>query len=304
MEYLTKKTLGFRSLLFLMVAGFLIAPPALSAQDASKNDQSETEQENRNRNKKQASSLIEKQVQFFLDQLNTGNPYLDDWSRRQLIELGDRAIPTLVNQLKTNETAPPKQYLICEILGEIRSDRPAAVKILAKKLQNMQSNPSVASSAAKALGMIGVQQKDIIENLQNALEVGDTELTYNAIWALGTLRATSAADAVAERLDDTRVTFFDLRVENAAIEALGKLIRPGDEELIRKLKGKLDKRKEEPITGLPTAFYAVRALEQIYVDEAPKGPVMVEDGISDRTINNWKSFLDNELSSNSGKDEG
>lgn len=296
-------TRNYGMCMMVFLGMFMMVSYHTNAQESSgESGKQEASQSTKKTEKKQAKDHITRQATFYLQNLNTGNPYLDDWSRRQLIEMGDQAVPILVKELQ--EGMPPqKQYLVCEILGETRSKDEKLVDVLVKKLKNMGNNPSVASASARALGMIGVHQERIEKNLIKAIEQGDTELTYNAIWALGTLRSTDALEVISDYLEDDRITFFKLRVQNAAIEATGKIATTEDHQVIRTLRKLLnsDSKNEEPITGLPVQFYVVRALEQIY--GMTKGSVMAEKGMNEKTIEEWNSALTDKLPSGSDDSE-
>ncbi len=238
------------------------------------------------------TDAVRKEIQYYVKLLDSGNPYLDDWARRNLIQLGSTAVSPLLKAL--DRQPPRKRFLICEILGEIRDAR--AVPSLINRLEDAEANPSVASAAARALGKIGDQRA--IDPLMNVLDTPDRELLYNTIVALGKLRAKKAVDELIKKVDDNRKTFYKLRIGNAALSALGRI---RSRKALKKIKSVLTSEKasnvEDP-TGLPVSFYAVRALEQIALET--KGPVMVGGGKDQKntrqqTIDAWISWINNEL---------
>ncbi len=149
---------------------------------------------------------LKKEIRYYVKLLDSGNPYLDDWSRRNLIQLGSTAVPPLLEALK-NEP-PRKRFLICEILGQIRD--PRAVPALIDRLKDQEANPSVASAAARALGRLG--DRRAVEPLMEKLDTPDRELLYNTIVALGNLRSKQAVESILEKVNDDRKTFYKMRI--------------------------------------------------------------------------------------------
>jgi hypothetical protein len=286
--------------MFALSCMFLFSP-AVHAQETSEG-QGETRPLEVKR-----TDAVKQELQFYIRLLDSGNPYLDDWSRSNLIQLGSTAIPSLLEALENYKAR--KRFLICEILGEIKD--PEAVPSLLNHLEDMESNPSVASAAARSLGKIG--DRRAIDPLMKAAGSADRELVYNSVQALGNLRAEQAVDLLLEKVDSDRTTFYQMRIGNAAITALGKL-RTRKPAVLRKFKSILtsDESKKEKATGLPVVYYVVRALEQIALDT--KGPIMVSDSEEAETsrqdtIDNWIAWINDELgieqdSSNQQEGEG
>ncbi len=231
---------------------------------------------------------LKKQIKFLTSLLDGGNPYLSDWARKQIIDFGSPAVKPLLERLPDAE--PRKQYLLCEILGEIRDAK--AVPALLKQLDNNKANPSVASAAARSLGKLG--DRKAIKPLIEALDSPDTELVYHAAQALGNLRAQKAVDELVKLVDDERSTFYETRIAAAAIETLGKL---RSREALSSFKSILtsdEKNMTENGTGLDLRFYVVRALEQITLNT--KGPIKAEKQ-EDRedTIQNWVNWINKQI---------
>ncbi len=272
--------------MFALSCLFLFSP-AINAQETAEK-QGETRQLEVKR-----TDAVKQELRFYIRLLDSGNPYLDDWSRTNLIQLGSAAVPSLLKALENYKAR--KRFLICEILGEIKD--PEAVPALLDHLEDMEANPSVASAAARALGKIG--DRRAVDPLMEAVDSADRELAYNSIQALGTLRAQQAVDPLLKKVDSERTTFYQMRVGNAAIAALGKL-RTRKPAVLRKFKSILtsDDSQKEKATGLPVVYYVVRALEQIALET--KGPVMVSDSDEAETsrqdtIDNWVAWINEEL---------
>ncbi len=292
-----KISVSLISSFFALSCLFVLAPtvPA-NAQDS---EQAETRRQELER-----TDAIKNEIQFYIRLLDSGNPYLDEWSRQNLIQLGSVAVPSLLTALENYK--PRKRFLICEILGRIRD--PKAVPALIDHLEDSEANPSVASAAARALGKLG--DRRAIDALKDVLDSSDVELQYNAIEALGHLRAKDAVNSLLEKVDSDRTTFYQLRVSNAAISALGS-VRSKKPAVLKKLKSILtsdDSSAKEQATGLPTSYYVVRALEQIALKT--NGPIMVSDSeeaqqTRQKTIDAWVSWINGELGiEESSGDEG
>jgi len=270
----------------------LFAAPVVSQESSSTSEVREHQLE--------LTDARREEIQYYIKLLDSGNPYLDDWSRRNLIQLGSTAVPPLLDAL---ESEPPrKRFLICEILGEIRD--PKAVPALIKRLEDEEANPSVASAAAYALGKLG--DRRAVDPLKKHLDAADRELLYNTIVALGNLRAKETADRILKKVDDDRTEFFGRRIGNAALMALGKMRHRGALKKIKSILTSDEKTEKEQPTGLPVVFYAVRALEQIAL--TTKGPVMVggekEKKTRQKTIDAWVTWINNELGIEPEKKEG
>lgn len=250
-----------------------------------------------NNEETEADGPYREEVTFYVDHLDAGNPYLTDWARQELIDLGSRAVPALLEELNNRDARI--RFLIVEILGEIRDGR--ATEALRNRLADSGANPSVSSAAARALGKIG--NREAIPDLRNRLdEVTDPEVIYNTIWALGNLRAEKATQDIIPFLDDTRSTFYDQRISNAALQALGKLRAREALPHIRDLLNSDRSEEVEEATGLPTKFYAVRALEQIARET--KGPVMTDQSNQKQTtVDRWLSWIQQELGEENGESE-
>lgn len=275
------------SSVFALTCLFLVAP-AVHGQTNNGN-QPETRRQELER-----TDALKEEIQFYIRMLDSGNPYIDDWARQNLVQLGSAAVPSLINALENYKAR--KRFLLCEILGRIRD--PQAVPALLDHLSDMEANPSVASAAARALGQLG--DRRAVDPLLDALDSSDRELVYNAIEALGNLRAKKAVDRLLSKVDSDKTTFYQLRIGNAATSALGK-IRTRKPAVLKKFKSVLTSdasSQKEQATGLPKSFYVVRALEQIALQT--KGPIMVSDTEKSKetkqnTIDAWVKWINNEL---------
>lgn len=281
---------------FFAVSCLFVLAPTVPA-TAQEGQQAETR-----RQEIQRTDAVKKEIQFYIRLLDSGNPYLDEWSRQNLIQLGPAAVPSLLTALENYKAR--KRFLICEILGRIRD--PEAVPALIDHLEDSEANPSVASAAARALGQLG--DRRAIEPLKKVLDTSDVELQYNAIEALGNLRAKDTVDALLQKVDSDRTTFYQMRVSNAAISALGSL-RTTKPAVLKKFKSILTSESSttEEATGLPVSYYVVRALEQIALET--KGPIMVSDSeeaqqTRQKTIDAWVSWINEELGIESSSDDG
>jgi HEAT repeat protein len=158
------------------------------------------------------------EISLLINQLLNDDPELVDEARAEILEIGRPAVPLLIKALKSDK--PALRYMVCEILAEIRDERalPHMINLLKDK---KEYTASIASVAARALGRLG--EPSVIPHLMEAASSPDIELRYEAINALGILRAQEAITLTLQVLTDTAQTFLGYQIRCAALQALGHL---------------------------------------------------------------------------------
>jgi type II secretory pathway pseudopilin PulG len=185
--------------------------------------------------------------------------------RLTLVDLGRAAEPRLVDLVATHKSAQVRT-LACDILGEIRAASPAAAAALKARLTDDEYfGTSVASRAARALGLIGDASAapELTAALKTSLEKNDVALRYESILALGRLRSIEAIGEIRARLADKAKTDSGLRIDAAAIQALVMLEARG---AVEDLAAALDTNEPDEwglFPGRPVSQVAVWALERL-----------------------------------------
>lgn len=213
--------------------------------------------------------------------------------RQALIELGADAIPWVLERLQSPDSTGQVKFLLCDALGEIRQNRTDVSEMLLGMLNDEDEfGLSVASVAARALGLIGARQAipALVEVLGDEARVDDTALLWESITALGRLRAVEAAASIRTFLDSEAETPLRARLQVAAIEALGKL---QDREAIDRLGELLEVETMDSWTRAHVQDHAALALERI-TGESKGDPFNPVEEQRLNALNGWRAWLDAE----------
>jgi hypothetical protein len=224
---------------------------------------------------------IQMDTEGYIKLLTNDNPLTVEESRNELLKIGKRAVPDIIKYL-SNENVQLR-YMLCEILSELRDERsiPALVKQLSDK---EEVGNSIASVAARALGLIG--DASVITPLLKILPTSDIELRYEAIKALGNLRAQEAIPVFISALTDTAKTDYNYFVRCAATEALGQVKA---KEAVKNLMNLISDKDVEPATEKAIMYYTIKSLEKI--TGASFGPVMIKDDKkTQELIKSWQDW--------------
>lgn len=201
---------------------------------------------------------LAKVIEAYIANLSNTDPILVTEAYDALEEIGKPAVLPLATKLQAKDTSADAKYMICDLLGELRDG--TAVQVLIPVLKDPQEHvSSVASAAARALGLLA--DVSAVEPLREALKSSDMELQYEAIRALGNLRAVAAAPDIRPFLaSENKPTHHERYLSCAAVEALGKMKDKASVKEIAKWIRSADKER-----GTETSFshYAIRALESI-----------------------------------------
>jgi general secretion pathway protein G len=226
---------------------------------------------------------IKQDIRLAIEMLGAENPVEGEEGRKELLELGHRAVPQLIEALE--HESPQIRLVVCDILGEIRN--PSAVDPLIKMLQDKDEyGVSIASVAARALGLIGEPKaiKPLLDLLDSDRIKLDVELRYEVIRALGILRATEAVDKIRKFVDDKATLYITKKmVAMAAMEALARLRAEDAIDEIAALLG--DKTKEE-WSARTLEMCAAKALERITGTRF--GAILEEESeVTKETLKKW-----------------
>lgn len=247
------------------------------------------------------AELIKKQVVEALALLEKESPSDQRRGRDTLADMGRAAEAALVKRLGEDGVKAQVRVLVCNLLGEIRAASPEARLALTARLTDSEYfGTSVASRAAAALGVLG--DAAAIEPLAKALEASatsnDVALRYEAILALGRLRALDSIGAIQKHVtDDKAQTDLDQWVASAAIQAMVMLEARGSAEALAIA---LDNDKVDewgPFPDWKIQELAVWALEHmVEADQWPrKGKSIVDAPESERPglVSEWKAWRNN-----------
>ena len=190
----------------------------------------------------------------------------------ELKELGRRAVPALVAELNKKDTPASVKRALCEILGASRDPGKDVLAALTAKLKdNDEFGASIASSAARALTVIGDDGSipAILETLKSKNVETDRILKYECIRAAGIFRAKDAVEPLRKALDDKKPASSGENddaplIAAAAADALG-LIRAMD--AIDDLANKLGDTTNNPSSGQTLGVHSARALQRILEHE-------------------------------------
>lgn len=229
--------------------------------------------------------IVAQDVEKAVKLLGSENYLESEEAKTSIMELGTKSLPHLIKTLEQGNAE--SKFLICEILGNLRNG--AAVSALIKMLsQNDAFGTSLAAASARALGRIGDERA--IPELKKVLESDraktDIELRYEAIRALGALRATDSEELLKKFLDDRVATMNNRIVACAAIEALGKIRAKASMTDIAK---KLTDKTPESWSGKTIEIYAAKALEAI--TGVVRGPIWEpNDQKTIETLKQWNDW--------------
>jgi hypothetical protein len=225
--------------------------------------------------------ITEKEISDLINKLSQDDPLIINEARDELIEIGKPSIPLLLKTLEKSK--PDIRYLICEILGEIRDER--SIVILVKLLQDKEEyTASIASAAARSLKNFA--DISIIPQLMQVITSTDTELRYESIKTLGTLRAYQALPLIRQMITDTAKTFLGYYVKIAAVQAIGKL---KDTLSVKQLIPLLKNTDIEPATDEPFVKYIIKSLEQITNFQTGSFPKN-DDKKKEQIIKKWEEW--------------
>ncbi len=194
-------------------------------------------------------------------------------AREQLVEIGRRAVPAVVAELRKKDAKPAVKRALCEVLGAVRDPDKEAVAALVEKLKDTDEyGTSIAFAAASALGSIGDAgaAPALIEVLKSKAVDTDRMLKYACIRALGILRAQDAVDVLRKALEDRKNASLgedDMAAHSiaaAAADALGLLRATEAEEDLCKM---LPEAANDPASGQALGVHAARALQKILEPE-------------------------------------
>lgn len=249
--------------------------------------------------------ILAADIQAAVTNLGSDNYWDAAMARAELMILGRRAVPALLEAHKKNsggaldedDRSIRVRYFVCEILGEIRSDSDEAVGLLIEALKDRGrfGTTLVATAAAGSLGKLGSERGigPLLDAMASKTAERDKIFLGEIVVALGNLRALQAAPQLLKLLDRTDLTAEEeperqraRSLACLAAEALGKL-RSADAvaPLIRKIQSPV----RDPLTDEPMEAFVVGALRRIVGDLAAK---------SDEEIRAWamdeKQKLDKE----------
>ncbi|GEM_PF-2699080 len=201
---------------------------------------------------------IGKVIEGYIANLSSSDPILATEAYDALREIGSPAVLPLATKLQAKETSADARYMICDLLGELRAA--TAVQVLLPILKDPQEHvSSVASAAARALGLLG--DASAIEPLREALKSADMELQYEAIRALGNLRAVAAAPDLRKLVaSENKPTAYERYLSCATVEALGRM---KDKASVKEIAKWIKSPDTERGTETSFSHYAIRALESI-----------------------------------------
>lgn len=224
-------------------------------------------------------------VEGYIANLESTDPVLATEAYDALREIGSPAVAPLLSTVQAKDTSADAKYMICDLLGELR-DR-AAVPVLIPILKDPQEHvSSVASAAARALGLLA--DPSAIEPLREALASTDIELQYEAIRALGNLRAVTTAPDIRKFLaSENKPTAYDRYLSCAAIEALGKM---KDKASVKEIAKWIRSAEKERGTERTFSHYAIRALESI--TDQNLGSLTTSDEDRAKTEDAWSKWWD------------
>ena len=240
--------------------------------------------------------LIKKQIVAALAQLEKESATDYRVGQDTLMALGRAAEGDLVKALTTHKSAQVRN-LVCDILGEIRAGSKEAVRALINRLtDNEYFGASVASRAANALGKIA--DATAIPKLRDALRASvvrhDLALRFEAILALGKLRALTAVDEIKTYVSDTGKTDSEQLIASAALQALAVLEARGAVEEVAAALGTTTSDEWGPFPDWTIAQLAVWTLEQLMEKEdwPTKGNSIVDGSQPERQdrVRDWRTW--------------
>lgn len=229
----------------------------------------------------------------------------------ELREIGRPAVPALLAELGKDNAAPAVKMAACEILGAIRAPESGVVARLTKLLEDdAEYGVSVASAAARALGMIGdpAAVPALVKTLTSKRADLDKLLKYECIHALGVFRAKEAEEALRKSLEDKKqatVVTGDQDAPLIAAAAAAALGRLRSSAAVEDLGDLLTDTTRDPASGQTLGVHAARALRRILAAEfegkdpkdEPRAGVL--SGAADdvnKTLEAWKTWWDERTS--------
>ncbi|MEK7450294.1 MAG: HEAT repeat domain-containing protein [Planctomycetota bacterium] len=228
---------------------------------------------------------LPKEITSLIANLTNDNPFTADEAREELLRIGQPAVPFLITALPGGN--PELQYLVCEILAELRDHQ--AVAPLIHILQNEKGEyiEALAAVAARSLGYLA--DPAAVPSLMESLKSSDVELRYESIRTLGILRAKEAAPEIIKALNDNALTVFGRLVKCAAIEALGRL---QNKEAVKELMPLIkDQTVEEAMDEdkKTVGEYVIKALEKI--TEHTEGSIhSADEKQKEEIIKKWEEW--------------
>lgn len=228
---------------------------------------------------------IAKVIEGYIANLSSTDPVLASEAYDALLEIGGPAVLPLATKLQAADTSADAKYMICDLLGELRAT--TTVQALLLILKDPQEHvSSVASAAARALGLLG--DASAIGPLREALKSTDLELQYEAIRALGNLRAVDAAPELRKFLaSENKPTAYERYLACAAVEALGRM---KDKASVKQIAAWIRSGSKEPGTERTFSHYAIRALESI--TDLNQGSLTTSDDERTKTEDAWSKWWD------------
>jgi general secretion pathway protein G len=167
--------------------------------------------------------IIQQDIKSALERLGSEWATQTDQARQELLEFGKKSVPVLIEALGNYKASV--RFNACEMLGELREQ--GAIYAISRLLDDPDEyGISIAACAARSLGKIGDESAIpiLMKSLESEKAKLDVELRYEAINALGVLRAVEGKDLVKKFLDDKATTYITKRmVMFAAVDTLGKL---------------------------------------------------------------------------------
>lgn len=230
--------------------------------------------------------IIDADIQAAVANLGSDNYWDAAMARAELMNLGGRAAPALLEAYKKNsggaldedDRSIRVRYFVCEILGEVRAHSEEAVSLLIEALKDRGrfGTTLVATAAAGSLGKLGAERGigPLMEAMATKTAERDRIFLGEILVALGNLRAVQAAPKFLKLLERTDLTADEeperqraRSIACLAAEALGKIRAT---EAVKPLIMKIDASVRDPLTDEPMETFVVGALRRIVGDLAGK----------------------------------
>lgn len=245
----------------------------------------------------QDRAALERDIEKAVERLYSEKGNESDVARAELTDLGRRCGARLVQELTkgTGDRKPNARVrrLLCEILGDLRDNSPAALDALADRLNDTEEfGLSVAAAAAHALGRIADERSipPLVKALTSKPAESDRWLKHSCIVALGILRAKDAVPALLKAAEDkgaAELGGYDKRhlICADAADALGLI---GVKEAVEPLGKLLSMTEMNPSTQLQVGVHAARALERILGES--KGALTGSGTEVTTAVNDWRKW--------------